>query len=109
MRQLLDTTTPGYDFDPLGFVFAAPGPLHNRSKWEPSNNSSAIRALLDRAGLDWAVPHTFRRTVATLLDQEAVPLPRIADQLGHGDPAMTMKKYLGRDPRGDKADIAGYL
>jgi integrase len=104
-----ESTMPAYDFDPAGYVFAAPGPLHNRTKWESANNSSAIRALLDRAGLDWAIPHTFRRTVATLLDQEGVPLPRIADQLGHSDPAMTMQKYLGRDLRGNKADLAIHL
>lgn len=104
-----ESTRPDYDFDPAGYVFAAPGPLHNRTKWEASNNSGAVRCLLDAAGLDFAVPHTFRRTVATLLDREGVPLARIADQLGHDDPAMTMTRYLGRDFRGDKADLAIHL
>jgi integrase len=50
----------------------------------------------------WATPGTFRRAVATLLDTAGVPLARIADQLGHADPAMTAATYLGRDPLGDK-------
>lgn len=109
VRYEIESTEPGYDFDPAGYVFAAPGRLHNRTEWEASNDSGAVRTVLDRAGLDWAIPHTFRRTVATLLEQEGVPLGRIADQLGHDDPAMTMQKYLGRDLRGDKADIAVHL
>lgn len=55
------------------------------------------------------MPHTFRRTVASLLHEAGVPIVRIADQLGHADPAMTSRVYLGRDLEGDKSDIAGHL
>jgi integrase len=65
--------------------------------------------VLDGAGMSWAVPHTFRRTVASLLHEAGVPIVRIADQLGHADPAMTARVYLGRDLEGDKSDIAGHL
>ena len=64
---------------------------------------------LDACGLTWAVPHTFRRTVATLLDQANLPIARIADQLGHSDVSMTARVYLGRDLKGDKRDLARIL
>ena len=58
----------------------------------------------------WAVALSSRsRAVETLLDQKEESFVRIADQLGHDDPAMTMQKYLGRDPRGDKSDLAAHL
>jgi integrase len=62
-----------------------------------------------RRRLTWAVPHTFRRTVATLLDQANLPIARIADQLGHSDVSMTARVYLGRDLKGDKRDLARVL
>lgn len=76
---------------------------------DQSNLAGAVRKCLDGAGLTWAVPHTFRRTVATMLHQAGIPLSRIADQLGHADPAMTAKVYLGRDAQGDKSDLAALL
>jgi len=78
-----------------GYVFHAPlGSLE--AKRDRRNASRALRRILDGAGHPWAVPHTFRRTVATLLDQRGVPLAQIADYLGHSDPAMTARVYLGR-------------
>lgn len=44
-----------------------------------------------------------------MLHQAGIPLSRIADQLGHADPAMTAKVYLGRDAQGDKSDLAALL
>lgn len=77
---------------------------------DQSNLAGAVREVLDAAGLEWAVPHTFRRTVASLLHESGqVPLVRIADQLGHSDPTMTAKVYLGRDLGGDKSDLAALL
>lgn len=73
----------------------------NLGKW--------VRDVLDGAGFDWAVPHTFRRTVASMLHDAGIPLVDIADQLGHADPAMTMSVYLGRDLTGDKSANAAVL
>lgn len=51
-----------------------------------------------------------RRTTATLLHQSGqVSRVEIADQLGHADPAMTMRRYLGRDFDGDKSRLAAIL
>jgi integrase len=65
--------------------------------WDQSNSAKALASIFDGSGFSSAIPHTFRRTVATLLDQAGVPIARIADQLGHADPAMTASVYLGRD------------
>ncbi|MET0828459.1 MAG: site-specific integrase [Microbacterium sp.] len=92
-----------------GFVFASPGVAGNDRKWEQSNSASAVRAVLDGFGFTWAVPHTFRRTVASLLHQAGIPLVQIADQLGHADPSMTARVYLGRDLKGDKTKLADVL
>jgi integrase len=92
-----------------GYVFAAPAERNPERVWDQSNSAGAIRAALDACGLTWAVPHTFRRTVATLLDQANLPIARIADQLGHSDVSMTARVYLGRDLKGDKRDLAQVL
>ena len=51
--------------------------------------------------------HTFRRTVATLLDEAGLPIALAANQLGHADPAMTARVYLGR--RGSTAAAGAVL
>lgn len=92
-----------------GFLFASSALLEPDVKWEQANSANAMCSILDRAGFRWAIPHTFRRTVATLLDEAGVPVAQIADQLGHADPAMTARVYLGRDLHGDKSDLARHL
>jgi hypothetical protein len=47
--------------------------------------------------------------VATLANEAGAPLVDIADQLGHADPAMTARVYLGRAPFGERASVAAYL
>lgn len=93
-----------------GLMFPAPALLDgSKQKWDQGNSNAAVREVLDGAGCSWAVPHTFRRTVATLLHEAGVPIVRIADQLGHADPGMTARVYLGRDFEGDKSDLAAHL
>lgn len=54
------------------------------------------RRVRTALGKDWVTAHTFRRTVATLLDESKMG-PRItADQLGHANPSMTLDKYMSR-------------
>jgi integrase len=93
-----------------GYVFASPAHINKPERiWDQSNSATAVRAALDASDLPWAVPHTFRRTVATLLDQANLPIARIADQLGHADISMTARVYLGRDLKGDKSELAEVL
>jgi len=42
------------------------------------------------------VPHTYRKTVATRLDQQGLSARTIADQLGHARISMTQDVYMGR-------------
>lgn len=92
-----------------GYVFPSPAHADGEKAWDQSNSSNAVREVLDAAGFTWATGHTFRRTVATRLGEAGTPLARIADQLGHADPAMTASVYLGRDFEGDKSDLAAHL
>lgn len=45
--------------------------------------------------LDWITPHSFRRTVGTLIDAEA-DLDAAAAQLGHGSTRITAAHYVER-------------
>jgi integrase len=71
------------------------------------NATRAIRGVLDRAGYPWASPHTFRRTVATVLDAQGVPIAVVADVLGHADPSTTARVCLGR--KNDTSSVAAFL
>ena len=64
---------------PAGTVFPSPtGRLR-----DPSNTQADLRGALDRAGYPWVTSHTFRKTVASHLDDAGFPIRHIADQLGH--------------------------
>jgi integrase len=49
-----------------------------------------------RAGYEWVTFRTFRKTVATLLDDAGLTARQIADILGHAHPSMTQDVYMGR-------------
>jgi integrase len=63
---------------------------------DTSNTTKHVRALLDAAGFEWAVGHTFRKTAATWLDEDGVSGRQVANQLGHAKPSMTMDHYMSR-------------
>ena len=44
----------------------------------------------------WVTSHTFRKTVATRLDEAGLTARQVADQLGHANPSMTLDVYFGR-------------
>jgi integrase len=48
------------------------------------------------AGMPGLTSHVFRRTVATLMDEEGLTARSAADQLGHSKPAMTLNNYMAR-------------
>ena len=97
-------TSPAY-----GYLFSSPHLLDQEKMWDQSKGAKALADVLDGAGFPWATPHSFRRTVATMLHEAGVPLVRVADQLGHADPTMTARVYLGRDAMGDKSSQARHL
>ena len=74
---------------------------------DPSNTTGDLREILDRLGFPWVSSHTFRKTVATRLDELGKTPRQIADQLGHEHPSMTLDVYMGR--RAVMADTAEAL
>lgn len=57
---------------------------------EPANLRRQWRELREAIGYDWVVPHTFRKSVATLADDPELA----AAQLGHSSTATTKKNYI---------------
>jgi len=55
-----------------------------------------LRNAFNAAGFEWVTSHTFRRTVATLMDQSGLSARAAADQLGHSHPSLTQDVYYGR-------------
>jgi len=44
---------------------------------------------------EWVMPHTYRKTVATMLDRRGLSARTMADQLGHARVSMTQDVYMG--------------
>jgi integrase len=64
---------------------------------EASNvRNRAWNPFAKRAGYGWVTFRTFRKTVATLLDDAGLTARQIADILGHARPSMTQDVYMGR-------------
>lgn len=66
---------------------------------DPGNVRKAWRGIRDEAGFGWVTPHTFRRTVATLLARRE-DLAVASAQLGHGSDAVTARHYVERTHEG---------
>lgn len=61
-----------------------------------NNVERAFRAVRAGTEFEWVVPHTYRKTVATLMDARGLSARTIADQLGHSRISMTQDVYMGR-------------
>lgn len=61
----------------------------------PHNLRRRWRDARAAAGFEWVTPHTFRKTVATLLDREA-SVRGAASQLGHSGAAVTERHYVAK-------------
>lgn len=61
-----------------------------------NNVAAAYRKVRAGSPYEWVTPHTYRRTVATLLDSGGASARMIADQLGHSRVSMTQDYYMGR-------------
>ncbi len=86
-----------------GAVFTSPMGLLR----DPSNTQADLRATFDRLGFEDVTSHTFRRTVATLMDKAGLTSRAAADQLGHAKVSMTQDHYFGR--RSAKTGAAAVL
>jgi integrase len=79
----------------------------------PEANRSEVLAQVDAAGevvatdvLAWITSHSFRKTVATMLDDAGLSPRVVADQLGHARPSMTQDVYMGRGMVNPRAVVA---
>lgn len=70
------------------------------STWrDPNNFAKQWRKVRDDLGLpdpDKVTSHSFRKTIATLIDDEGLSARVGADQLGHAKPSMTQDRYMAR-------------
>lgn len=63
---------------------------------DPNNFGKQWRTVRDELCVAGVTTHSFRKTVATLIDDEGLS-PRIgADQLGHSNVSMTQDRYMSR-------------
>ena len=61
---------------------------------DPSNTQREVRDRRDTLGYPELSTHSFRKTVATILDGEGLSATEIADYLGHENPSMTQDVYM---------------
>lgn len=78
--------------------------------WQQVNNvERRWRQIRQDTGLDWVTPHTFRKTVATLI-AERVNTETASQQLGHSSPAITREFYISKPAiAADVADVLAEL
>jgi integrase len=70
---------------------------------DPRNTARALRDVRTGSDLAWVHSHTFRKTLATLLDDAGQSARMVADQLGHARVSMTQDVYMGRKAVGGAA------
>jgi integrase len=63
---------------------------------DPSNTQADLRELFDFCGGEDLTSHTFRKTVASLMDEAGLPTRAASDQLGHSNVSLTQDYYFGR-------------
>lgn len=69
---------------------------------DPRNVSRNLAMARERLGFGWVTAHSWRKTMATVLDTNGASARMIADQLGHSRVSMSLDFYVGRksaDPR----------
>lgn len=73
---------------------------------DPSNTQRQIRERRDALGYPDLSTHSFRKTCATLLDDDGLSAREIAEYLGHENPSMTQDVYLAKTTGSKKAAAA---
>ena len=63
---------------------------------DPNNFGKQWRTAREALGVPEVTTHSFRKTVADLIDAEGLSARVGADQLGHSHVSMTQDKYLSR-------------
>jgi len=63
---------------------------------DPNNVERDHRRVRRGTPSAWVGPHTYRKTVATMLGRQGLSARTIADPLGHARISMTQDVYMGR-------------
>jgi integrase len=63
---------------------------------DPENFAGQWRAARDQLGVPDITTHSFRKTVATLIDDAGLSARIGADHLGHAKVSMTQDRYMSR-------------
>jgi integrase len=63
---------------------------------DPNNFGKQWRAVRDDLGVSGVTTHSFRKTMATLIDDNGLSARVGADQLGHAKVSMTQDRYMAR-------------
>lgn len=63
---------------------------------DPDNFNKQWRTVRDTIGMPDVTTHSFRKTVATLIDDEGLSARIGADHLGHANISMTQDRYMSR-------------
>ena len=63
---------------------------------DPDNFGGQWRKVRDQLGVPGVTTHSFRKTVATLIDDEGLSARIGADHLGHAKVSMTQDRYMSR-------------
>ncbi|GAB3769852.1 integrase [Nocardioides ginsengisegetis] len=80
--------------DPEGLIFAS----RNGTPLTTNNVRRRLRVILAEAGIPGVTPHSFRRTVATVLDR-AGGADLAAEMLGHTSSQITKQHYIEPDEK----------
>lgn len=70
---------------------------------DPRDTARDCALARTRLGIGDYTLHSFRKTVATALDQAGLTSRNIADYLGHPDPSLTMGTYISKTVVGSRA------
>jgi len=62
----------------------------------PENFNTAWRAVRDELGMPEVTSHSFRKAVATLIDDAGLSARISADHLGHAKVSMTQDRQMSR-------------
>ncbi|MFF1635581.1 tyrosine-type recombinase/integrase [Leifsonia sp. NPDC058248] len=85
--------------NPLDLVF----PTVTGKLRDPRNTHRDWSNARTRLGLETVTSHSFRKTVATVLDQEGESARAIAEVLGHANPSIAQNTYMAKNTGGKKA------
>lgn len=73
---------------------------------DPRNTSRDWAMARGRLGFPTVTTHSFRKTIATGLDQAGLSARAVAEYLGHESPSLTQDVYMAKNTGGRQAAIA---